>query len=59
MLCQLTVNVRIVRFNVQASTLVLVREEHPLQISVGNVVIKGPLDAFLTSHLQNSTNSIV
>ena len=59
MLCQLTVNVRIVRFNVQASTLVLVREEHPLQIGVGNVVIKRPLDAFLTSHLQNSTNSIV
>lgn len=29
-LCQLTVNVRIVRFNVQANTLVLVREEHPL-----------------------------
>ena len=28
-------------------------------IGIGNVVIKRPLDAFLTSHLQNSTNSIV
>lgn len=40
-LCQLTVNVRIVRFNVQASTLVLVREEHLLQVCVGNVIVKG------------------
>ena len=38
-LCQLTVNVRIVRFNVQASTLVLVREDHPIQISICNIVI--------------------
>ena len=40
-LCQLTVNVRIVRFNVQASTLVPVREEHLLQLCVGNVIVKG------------------
>ena len=59
MLCQLTVNVRIVRFNVQASTLVLVWEEHPLQVCVGDVIVKGPLDSFLSSYLQNSTNSVL
>ena len=46
-LCQLTVNVRIVRFNVQANTLVLVREEHPIRIGIGNVVINRPLYGML------------
>lgn len=45
-LCQLTVNVRIVRVQ-RTSTLVLVREEHPIRIGIGNVVINRPLYGML------------
>ena len=43
-LCKLAVDVRIIRLNVSADFLVLVREKDPLQLGVGNVLVKGPVD---------------
>ena len=43
-LCKLAVDVRIVQFNVSADFLVLIWEKKPLQLSVGKVLVEGPMD---------------
>ena len=43
-LSKFTVNIRIIRLNVGADFLVLVREKNSLQLGVGNVLVKGPVD---------------
>ena len=49
-----TVNVRIIRLNVSADFLVLVREKDPLQLGAGNVLVKGPVDIGFACCLYNT-----
>ena len=44
-LCKLTVDVRIIGFNIQTNIFVFVRKEHPLQICIRNIIIDRPADA--------------
>ncbi len=46
-----TVNIRIIRLNVSADFLVLVREKDPFQFGVGNVLVKGPVDIGFACYL--------
>lgn len=55
---QFTVNIRIIRLNVGADFLVLVREKNSLQLGVGNILLKGPVDIVFSRFLQHSANCV-
>ena len=48
---QFAVDVRIIRLNVSADFLVLVREKNLLQLGVGNVLVKRPVDIGFACYL--------
>ena len=50
-LCEFTVDIRIIRFNVSADFLVLVWEKNSFQLGVGNVLAKGSVDIGLACYL--------
>ena len=50
-LCERTVDIRIIRFNVSADFLVLVWEKNSLQLGVSNVLVKGPVDIGFACYL--------
>ena len=56
---KLAVDVRIIRLNVSADFLVLVREKDPFQFGVGNILVKGPVDIVFSRFLQHSTNCVI
>lgn len=56
---QFTVNIRIIRLNVGADFLVLVREKDSLQLGVGNVLVKGPVDIVFSRFPQHSANCVI
>ena len=56
---QFTVNIRIIRLNVGADFLVLVREKNSLQLGVGNVLVKGSVDIVFSRFPQHSANCVI
>lgn len=56
---QFAVDIRIIRLNVGADFPVLVREKNSLQLGVGNVLVKGPVDIVFSRFPQHSANCVI
>ena len=52
-------NIRIVWLNVSADFLVLVREKNSLQLGVGNVLVKGPVNIVFSHFFQDNTHCVI
>lgn len=56
---QFTVNIRIIRLNVGADFLVLIREKNSLQLGVGNVLVEGPVDIGFACYIGYLVNGMM